>query len=196
MFFCFCKDCNDVIARVVTNLNLITACYSPQKEPHYDTVPEQEDSRPRFVFTHHHFPHFFWIRWNFLPLSYKAIANILRHFLFQVLCGSNSDFLWKDNPKFAMGCYAKPFSMSHKATPAAVINRPRGHTKCQLWADASILIIIIIINTSIINCLLSRSITVTFKPMEIQALTTFESCFVHLPLSVQSYANFQSPPTQ
>ena len=54
MFFCFCKDCNDVIARVVTNLNLITACYSPQKEPHYDTVPEQEDSRPRFVFTHHH----------------------------------------------------------------------------------------------------------------------------------------------
>ena len=98
-----------------------------------------------------HSSSFSWSWCTFLPLSYKAIVNILRHFLFQVLCGSNSDFLWKDNPKFAMGCYAKPFSMSHKATPAAVINRPRGHTKCQLWAYASILSINIIINTSTIN---------------------------------------------
>ena len=39
---------------VVINPNINIFYYSPQKEPHYDTVPEQEDSRPRFVFTHHH----------------------------------------------------------------------------------------------------------------------------------------------
>ena len=115
MFFCFCKDCNDVIARVVTNLNLITACYSPQKEPHYDTVPEQEDSRPRFVFTHHHFHHFFWIWWNFLPLSYKAIVNILRHFLFQVMrvqfwffCGRTIQSLRWDAMRSLFQCHTKP----------------------------------------------------------------------------------------
>ena len=51
----FYKDYNDVIATVVINPNMNIFYYSPQKEPHYDTVPEQEDSRPRFVFTHHHF---------------------------------------------------------------------------------------------------------------------------------------------
>ena len=50
----FYKDYNDVIATVVINPNINIFYYSPQKEPHYDTVPEQEDSRPRFVFTHHH----------------------------------------------------------------------------------------------------------------------------------------------
>ena len=50
----FYKDYNDVIATVVIDPNINIFYYSPQKEPHYDTVPEQEDSRPRFVFTHHH----------------------------------------------------------------------------------------------------------------------------------------------
>ena len=146
----FYEDYNDVIATVVINPNINIFYYSPQKEPHYDTVPEQEDSRPRFVFTHHHSHE---VDVPFCLYHIKQL-QIFWDTFYSKLCGSNSDFLWKDNPKLAMGCYAKPFSMSHKATPASVINRPRGHTKCQLWAYASILSINIIINTfiNVSNC--------------------------------------------
>ena len=48
---------NNVIAGVMIN-PLTIPCYSPQKEPHYDTVPEQEDSRPRFVWDRNHSHHF------------------------------------------------------------------------------------------------------------------------------------------
>ena len=50
-------------------------CFSPQKEPHYDTVPEQEDSRPRY-FSSEIFYHcqIMWSHWKTLFLL--NIANI------------------------------------------------------------------------------------------------------------------------
>ena len=112
MFFCFCKDCNDVIARVVTNLNLITACYSPQKEPHYDTVPEQEDSRPRFIFTHHHFHEvdvpFCLYHIKQLQISWDTFCSKCYAGPIQIFCGRTIQSLQWDAMRSLFQCHTKP----------------------------------------------------------------------------------------
>ena len=71
-------------------------CFSPQKEPHYDTVPEQEDSRPRY-FSSEIFYHcqIMWSHWKTLFLL--TLPTLTKTIKTMIMCVDSLEKIWMWN---------------------------------------------------------------------------------------------------